>query len=1493
MKDSCMRMKMRLPLYAFIGVWISVVVAGAPLSSSKDELYQLLGVPRSATAAELKRAFRQRSLKLHPDQNGGSEREFLRLKDAYDILRDPARRRRYDQGGLSGVFSVGDEDEYGGSSFYEDYRNTGGRPPEIPHIASLESMLDLVATNREKFVLLHIYHGASRLQERTFQELQETGFFEVRHVSVFQAEPALLEHLAIESHPKLVLLKGNELRSEPFFPSETALRYSLVAQNVKWHAMRLLRAHTYSEMVNFGVLNEKPSLRRVDWPHGSGCLRVLYLAHTDDESFEFFMLAQDRARAYPYACFFHVVHSQGTAQLVHTEDGREEVIKMGDGMDGLYSQTDSPFVILDAVTESGIEVDSIARVKEVLMQHAHAAPRRWLREANANTVPNGKFLLLVYGTTTSERSMVTRPYELLLDFCEKLSSEGSAIGCYWMRGRSRDAVTGIVDDFWVRFLKEQLPAEKTDVDGMCPALVLLDGPARFVSLFSDDRREPGRQFCFDGASDFDVASMKYWWLRHRGRKAVRDLVVPPFAASMASLESGPETMLEQAERMVSEFVVGLSLTQDLVRQALMRAYSVLNSEEGISEAMEALGRAVRKFFETHFAEDAMIYVVFALMSVLLAVIYILLSDLFSAAAGDENTKLFGGRSQHSLPVRTHFTFTVRIERESADKPWGMRLGDASGAGRVSIAQILPGMALDAWNNSPKAAKPFRPQQGDLIRSANGESQPGLITARLSKELSLDLVLYRPVVSSELVRKKPASSSKMKTTQDTSTVLTTNTSKEAQAKLDVHTNSDSSSSSSTGGALDLSEHLAWNENPAILEDRVEFLFGPAVRLITSEKYSSTLGSPNGDRFIHALPKKEDHPDIDFRDFFRIGDAILALKPTPTANHSDVFTVTTQRMIDVSDKRQIALAVREVYRPRGQPSFGIDLMGSTRTIRRVSNKHMSNEYGPRRGDKVCSITAPVTASRLHLIPGLDLVPMPKQEDESAATDSATTPSTQRVPGIRGASVTTGDYTTANSTRTPASAISTASVGKNLTDDSVIVCATEWNQVIQVFRVAPRVQELVVLRWVSLEEQRQIEATAALAIEETMEFDAPSSLRLAREGATTLEHSDPDQSSLKRSSTSPSRKDHIGGDGLEPTAVQTQIAIKHTRERVPTGPENFWLQKFGTRRAPITVPPGGGWETRTTTTTSTLGVNHEETRGATEKMRKNQENSASAAGSPTPVPRLDPPLSVANGTSTAKSTTGAHESREHQSEQKKTEISPPPRPKSDNIGTPSSASTKASRSPLPPLTPVPESSTGSNQGEERSHDADVESSRCSGLRGVPRGAGVGRVESSSSNEDAIQISRNEDTVQVHARTTTTTMIEMTSTTPTATATAIDSTATTGNTADLRPPTPDLPTTRLTPTTDHDPTSDEWMLRIRLADGVLYNRLAADSSLQQFREVVRLERRSEGEGTGANMISYSHGGRKAVFRIDVDNETAFWREKRRIIQAIGGGLDRLFSAS
>jgi molecular chaperone DnaJ len=71
---------------------------------AKRDYYEVLGVGKSASTDELKKAYRRLAVQHHPDR-GGDEAKFREVSEAYEVLKDEAKRKRYDQFGHAGVGS--------------------------------------------------------------------------------------------------------------------------------------------------------------------------------------------------------------------------------------------------------------------------------------------------------------------------------------------------------------------------------------------------------------------------------------------------------------------------------------------------------------------------------------------------------------------------------------------------------------------------------------------------------------------------------------------------------------------------------------------------------------------------------------------------------------------------------------------------------------------------------------------------------------------------------------------------------------------------------------------------------------------------------------------------------------------------------------------------------------------------------------------------------------------------------------------------------------------------------------------------------------------------------------------------------------------------------------------------------------------------------------------------------------------------------------------
>lgn len=77
---------------------------------AKRDYYEILGISKNASAAEIKKAYRQMAIKYHPDKNPGdkqSEENFKEAAEAYEVLSDDNKRARYDQYGHAGLGNGG------------------------------------------------------------------------------------------------------------------------------------------------------------------------------------------------------------------------------------------------------------------------------------------------------------------------------------------------------------------------------------------------------------------------------------------------------------------------------------------------------------------------------------------------------------------------------------------------------------------------------------------------------------------------------------------------------------------------------------------------------------------------------------------------------------------------------------------------------------------------------------------------------------------------------------------------------------------------------------------------------------------------------------------------------------------------------------------------------------------------------------------------------------------------------------------------------------------------------------------------------------------------------------------------------------------------------------------------------------------------------------------------------------------------------------------
>mgnify|MGYP000667231066 FL=1 len=101
------------------------------MAQEKRDYYEVLGVSKGASDAEIKKAYRKLAMKYHPDYNPGdkdAEAKFKEINEANEVLSDPKKRQLYDQYGFAGVDPTYAAQNGGGPGGFGGFggRNFGG-----------------------------------------------------------------------------------------------------------------------------------------------------------------------------------------------------------------------------------------------------------------------------------------------------------------------------------------------------------------------------------------------------------------------------------------------------------------------------------------------------------------------------------------------------------------------------------------------------------------------------------------------------------------------------------------------------------------------------------------------------------------------------------------------------------------------------------------------------------------------------------------------------------------------------------------------------------------------------------------------------------------------------------------------------------------------------------------------------------------------------------------------------------------------------------------------------------------------------------------------------------------------------------------------------------------------------------------------------------------------------------------------------------------------
>ena len=98
--------------------------------ATKRDYYEILGVDRSATDEEVKKAFRKLAFQYHPDRNKNHDAEdrFKEISEAYDVLSDPEKRAKYDRFGHAAARGSGGFEGFGDFGGFGGFGDILGYP---------------------------------------------------------------------------------------------------------------------------------------------------------------------------------------------------------------------------------------------------------------------------------------------------------------------------------------------------------------------------------------------------------------------------------------------------------------------------------------------------------------------------------------------------------------------------------------------------------------------------------------------------------------------------------------------------------------------------------------------------------------------------------------------------------------------------------------------------------------------------------------------------------------------------------------------------------------------------------------------------------------------------------------------------------------------------------------------------------------------------------------------------------------------------------------------------------------------------------------------------------------------------------------------------------------------------------------------------------------------------------------------------------------------
>jgi len=180
------------------------------------DYYGILGIPRSASDAEIKKAYRKLAMQYHPDRNLGKEKwaneKFKEINEAYGVLGDPQKRSQYDQFGTVG--NIGDifGSPFTATTFEEMMKDFGGAGLRFDFLDDIFG--DVLKGRGSSFSFRSFGGGPGRVifEARPGQEINLNELFgQARKPQEVHYELAISRKEASQGVKKILKRKGKKL----------------------------------------------------------------------------------------------------------------------------------------------------------------------------------------------------------------------------------------------------------------------------------------------------------------------------------------------------------------------------------------------------------------------------------------------------------------------------------------------------------------------------------------------------------------------------------------------------------------------------------------------------------------------------------------------------------------------------------------------------------------------------------------------------------------------------------------------------------------------------------------------------------------------------------------------------------------------------------------------------------------------------------------------------------------------------------------------------------------------------------------------------------------------------------------------------------------------------------------------------------------------------------------------------------------------------------